>query len=173
MAIDDPCVLIRFMRPPNSNRATANALAGTSTPAEVWPIIIFHPDSIRYHDCYCHIPEIYDGGGFTVQYWWSSAAGAGDVIWSGAFRALPDDAEDLTAAHTYAYNDAAAATTAGTVGEVVKTAFTFDDGSDSDGVQAGEICLFRIRRFASDSGDTLDGNAYLHRVSIRMTGAVA
>lgn len=166
MAINDSALTITAVIPPTTLAAPNTTILGASTPAELFPVWKFDKDTVWYMDFHCLIPASYDGGGFTVVIWYSAAATSLLTIWSAAFRAIPDDEEDLDGtAHTYVYNDAAGDTAPSAVAEVAKVTITFTDGSDSDSVAAGEMCVLRVRRFASDSGDTMDGDAFLHSVS--------
>jgi len=145
--------------------ATLDTIAGTSAPAEVIPILEFDPTTIWYMDFRCQIPEYYASGGFTVTVYASNTTATLEVVWSGAFRTVEDDTEDLdTTVHSYAYNNSAADTVGTVIGEVVKTTFTFTDGADSDEADASDYVIFRLRRFATDSGDDNTGVGQVHLV---------
>lgn len=156
--------------PPATLFATLDTMTGTSTPVEAVPVLDFDDTTVEYADFYCQMPRNYGGGGVTLQFAWSGAANTNEVIWSAAFRRVADDAEDLdTTAHTYDYNNTGALTAPSAVGEVVYDTLTFTDGADMDSVAAGEYFILRVRRFASDAGDDMAGDASLHAIEVKET----
>jgi hypothetical protein len=157
--------------PPASSYATFDTIDGTSTPAEVIPVLDFDDTTQEYADFYCMLPEHYDGGGLTLTLVWSAAEAAPDVVeWQAALRRIADDAEDLdTTAHTYTYN-AVVATAPSVVGEVAYDDITFTDGADMDSVAAGEYFILRITRDPTpSSGTDVTGDASLHAVHVKET----
>lgn len=153
---------------PAANSAQLTIRTGGSTPAERVPIHAFDAATIEYID-YKFAIRGYAGGGFTVNYYWSAASATSGVCrWSGAFRRMADDAEDIDTAQTYDYNDTDA-TTANVSGEVAYDTVTFTDGVDSDSVANGDICIFRVRRNASSVNDTMTGDAELWAISLLET----
>lgn len=155
---------------PGATYATLDTRTGGSTPAEAVAILDFDATTVEYADFMVRLPEHYAGGGLTFSLEWSAtSATTGNVIWSAAIRRIADDAEDIDTSQTYDYNDSAAATTASASGETVKTTITFTSGADMDSWAAGETAIVRIRRFASDGGDTMSGDAELWNVIIKET----
>jgi hypothetical protein len=150
--------------------ATFDTRAGTSTPAENFTVLDFDASTVEYADFKVALPASYAGGGLTFTIAWSAtSATSGDVIWSAAVRAFPSDAEDVDGSHTYDYNNSSAATTASASGEIIYTTITFSNGTDMDSWAAGEVAIIRVRRFASDSGDTMTGDAELVSIAVRET----
>lgn len=152
--------------PPAATLPQITVRAGGSTPAERVLVYAFDAATIEYLDFKVAIRG-YAGGGFTVDYYWSAASATSGVCrWSGAFRRVADDAEDIDASQTYDYNDTDC--TAATVsGEVAYDTVTFTDGADADSVANGDICIFRVRRNASHANDTMTGDAELWGILIR------
>lgn len=152
--------------PPAANGAALLRRAGGSSPAENVLIWSFDASTIEYVDLKV-VLDGYDGGGLTLTLPWSAAsATSGNVIWQAAIRAVPDDAEDIDASHSYDYNsvtDAAASAS----GELSYPVITFTDGADMDSWSDGALAIVRIRRNASDGGDTMTGDAELWAVVIR------
>lgn len=144
-------------------------VAGGSTPAERVQAFAFDPAAIEYLDFLCHLNG-YAGGGITLTFIWSSGATTGNVVWSAAFRRLADDAEDIDTAQTYDYNNASADATASASREQAYTTLVFTDGADMDSVANNEWFILRVRRVATDAGDTLNSNdAELWDVVIKET----
>ena len=155
---------------PAANFATFDTRAGGSTPAEAVPVLDFDDTTVEYADFKVRLPEHYSGGGLTLSIEWSAtSATTGNVVWSAAIRRIENDLEDIDAAFTYDYNNSAATTTASLSGETVKSTITFTNGVDMDSWTAGETAIIRVRRFASDVGDTMTGDAELWNVIIKET----
>lgn len=150
--------------------AQLDTMAGTSTPAEVIPILKFDPDTIWYMDFRCQIPAHYAGGGYTLSIYHSNTTNTLETVFSGAFRRVVLDSSDLnTTAHTYDYNNSTAITVASAIGEVVKTAITFTNGADADSATASDYIILRVRRFATDAGDDNLGVSEVHLVVLDET----
>lgn len=157
MASGDNVGKILKAMPPAANAATIDFRTGGSTPAENYMVWDFDPTTVEYMDFLCFLIG-YDGGGLDVVIPWSAdGTNAGNVIWSVAFRAIPDDAEDVDGAHAYAYNDVTDAAPS-VDGEVVYPEISFSDGADMDSWADGELAIMRIRRRADQGGDTMDAN---------------
>ncbi len=156
---------------PASSQASANTIAGASSPAEVFPVWDFADGATSYLDCYGTMGPDYAGGGLTVRLPWASTATTGDARIGVAFRAFPDDAEDIdSTAFTYDYN-LVTITAASAAGETVYDNVTFSDGSDMDSVGLGETFIMRIERVGGDAADTMSGTFRLlaHNIQIRET----
>lgn len=157
MASGESVVKVLKAMPPTANAATIDYRAGGSTPGEQYMIWDFDPTTVEFMDFLCKL-QGYDGGGLTFTVPWSAdGVAAGDVIWSIAIRAIPDDAEDVDAVHAYAYNDVTD-TAPNVDGELSYPAIAFTDGADMDNWAEGELAIVRIRRRADQGGDTMNGN---------------
>lgn len=156
MASGDVVVEIRGIMPPGANYATLDTRTGGSTPAEALPILAFDGAAIEYVDLLCRLSEKYAGGGltFVLPYLMASAT-SGNVRLGVAIRALPDDAEDVDAAHTYDFNNVTDAVPSA-AGEIGYPTVAFTDGADMDNWAAGQLAIVRIRR---DPTHTDDDNA--------------
>lgn len=157
MASGAPVVQIIKEMLPAANFARPGLVTGGSTPAERIPVWLFSPTTIEYIDFLCQLVG-YSGGGITLTFIWSSGATTGNVVWSAAFRRLQDDAEDVDTSQTYDYNNATADATASASREQAYTTLTFTNGADMDSVADGEFFILRVRRVATDGGDTMDSN---------------
>jgi hypothetical protein len=143
--------------PPDANAATIDFRSGGSTPGEQYMVWDFDHTTVEYMDFLCFLIG-YDGGGLDVVIPWSAdGTNAGNVIWSVAFRAIPDDTEDVDAVHAYAYNDVTDAAPS-VDGEVVYPEISFTDGADMDSWADGELAIMRVRRRADQAGDTMNAN---------------
>ncbi len=152
---------------PSANNATIDTFAGAAS--EVMPVLDFDPGSTEESaDFKSVMPSAYGGGGVTATVYWSSDATSGDVIWSGAFKSVTADADDLDTKSFAAQNDSAADATASAAGEITQTDITFTDGADMDSVAASEMFFFRLTRSSADASDTMNSNdAEVHLVVIK------
>lgn len=161
MASGERVVTIHSYAPSVTAGASPAELIGGSTQAERIPVYAFDASTVEYLDLLCTLSG-YDGGGLTFSLKWGAAsATSGNVIWSAAVRRFQDDAEDLDTAHTYDYNNASADAAPSGLNEQSYITVAFTDGADMDSWADGEMAIVRIRRFASDAGDTMAGDAYL------------
>ena len=152
--------------PPATSYATFDVRAGGSTPAESVPVLDFDAAADEFADWIFVLPNDYAGGGLTCTVWWSAtSATSGNAVIGLAFRAVPDDTEDIDTSQTYDYNEATDAC-ASVSGEIVGTAITFTDGADMDSLAAGGVAVLRMRRNADDGSDTMAGDLELWAISI-------
>lgn len=115
------------------------------------------------------LPRNYAGGGLTLRIaWLADTAVAGDVVWGASFERHQDETDDLDS-DTFAAERTATATAPGTTGQVQYTDIAFTDGAQIDSLAVGESFRVKIRRVASDAGDTMAGDAQLLRVELRET----
>lgn len=149
--------LVKQILQPTTLAAQPVILTGGSTPTERVRAFAFDPSAIEYIDFLCQL-QGYAGGGLTLTFLWSSGATSGNVVWSAAIRRIADDAEDIDTAHTYDYNNASADATASASREIAYTTLTFTDGADIDSLANNEEFILRVRRVATDAGDTLNSN---------------
>ncbi len=156
--------------PPATAYATFDTMTGTSTPAESIPVLDLDDTTAEYCDFYCYMPQNYSTGGITLKFIWSAAATTNTGVLRAAFRAVPDDTEDLdTTAQTYDYNTTGALTPANVVGEVAYDTLTFTDGVDMDNVAPGSYFILRVGRAPADANDTLVGDLSIHAIEVKET----
>lgn len=157
--------------PPGSSAAQLSVITGAATPAEKVTVWDFDADADEFMDFKC-FADVYNSGGITLKLpWAATSATSGNVVWGGAIRAIPDDAEDLdTTAHSYDFNEVTDAAPSA-VGEIVYPSITFTDGADIDSLAAGQAFILRIRRNADDAADTMTGDARLYAPIIGETPA--
>jgi hypothetical protein len=144
-------------------------IAGTSSPAETFPVLAFDTTTVEYADFHITLPAAYSGGGLTLTLLYSAGTTTGGVAFEAAFRRL-DTAEDIdTTVFTYDYNTATDATLPTTIGFTKTLNITFTNGADMDSLAAGESAVLRIRRATGNATDTASTDVYLHRVRINET----
>ena len=112
------------------------------------------------------LPTAYAGGGLTIEiYWTATSATTGDVVWNADIERMNTDLD----ADSFVGANTATSTTNATSGIITKTTITFTDGADMDSLAAGEAFRLKITRDANAAGDTMAGDAELHRVVMRET----
>ena len=168
MATLDPVVQIVEIMPPSTTQAALIQRNGGSTPGERVLAWAFDAAAIEYLDFKCRLTR-YAGGGLTFLLPWSAtSATSGVTRWGIAIRAIPDDAEDIDASHTYDYNDVDD-TAASASGELSYPTITFTNGADMDSWADGEVAIVRVRRNATHANDTMAGDAELWMIAGRET----
>ena len=146
--------------PPAATRAAMSNRAGGSTPAEHVPIPAFDDSTDEYYD-FVGALEGYGGGGIDVEFpWMSEDQTSGNVVWGVAIRRMNEDAEDLDASHTYAFNTTTDACATAS-GEWEYSTISFTDGADMDSLADGERFILRIFRDANNASDTMTNDAQL------------
>ena len=160
MASGDPVVQIREILPPASSAATIDTRPGGSSPAESIMVRDFPSGALTYLDFKCRLVN-YGGGGLTFSLpWMASTANSGVTRWGVAIRRVADDAEDIDASHTYAFNDVDD-TAASVSGELSYPEVTFTDGADMDSWADGEEAIVRVWRNGTHANDNMSGDAEL------------
>lgn len=160
MASGDRVLHVLQAIPPGSSAATADVRVGGSTPAENITVFDFDAGSDEYMD-FLVLLSGYDGGGLTLTLPWSaSTATSGQTRWEAAFRALPDDTEDIDASHSYDYNGVSD-TCASASGELSYPTIAFTNGSDMDSLADGEYAILRVHRDYDHGDDGMSGDAEL------------
>lgn len=143
---------------PATTAAQLDTIAGTSSPAESFPVLAFDTTTVEYADFVGRLPENYGGGGITLKIMSGANTTTGTLQWAAAFRRIVDDAEDIdTSAHTYDYNTVNIGTLPSAVGEFGYDNITFTDGADMDSLAAGERFILRIRRDTGSDTAAADG----------------
>ena len=146
--------------------AQLGSIQGTSSRNELFQIASFDDTKLEILDFMGVLPGHYTGGGLTCTIMFAHANNSSGPTWELAFRAIPDDTEDLdTTAHTYDYNTVAAGVPS-VVGEVGYDDVTFTDGADMDNLAAGELFNLRVRRDPATGGA---GDAQLISIYIKET----
>lgn len=161
MAINDPVVQILEVMPPQATSAAPDVRAGGSTPAEGVQVWDYDATTIEYTDFKCKLHG-YDGGGLTFTLPWSATtATSGETGFEIGIRRMNDDAEDIDAAHTYAFNVISGGDTAPSLsGELSYPTITFTDGPDMDSWADEELAIVRVRRNTA-APDDMAGDAEL------------
>lgn len=110
-------------------------------------------------------PRHYAGNDVTVRVQWtSSSATTGDVVWLGAFENNADGGDDIDAdSFATAQDGVGTAPAASGVLRYTDIAFT---SAEIDGIGGGVHFRLRIRRNATDAGDTMAGDAEIRGIEI-------
>lgn len=168
MSSGDAVGKLQYISPTGANSAVMGIRVGGSTPAERIRTWRFADGVTNYIDFVCQL-QGYDGGGLTVTLAWSAlTATTGNARLGAAFRAIPPDAEDIDASHTYDFN-LVTATTANVAGEWQYSTITFTNGADMDNLADGNWFVLRIERVGGDGADSLTDTLELNGVSISET----
>lgn len=112
------------------------------------------------------LPRHYAGGGLTVTlHWTATSATTGNVKWNAQVERMNTDLD----ADSFAAAQTTTTTANGTSGIIATTAVTFTAGAQMDSLAVGEAFRLKVTRDGADAGDTMAGDAELHRVEIRET----
>lgn len=149
-------------QPPSSNAATFDLRNGHL-------VLEFDQTTIETAVFPGTLPRNYAGGGLTVRIeWMGDGVTTGDVVWGASFERHDAAGTDLDS-DSFAAEQTATGTTAGTDGAVRYTAITFTDGAQIDSLAVSEGYRLKIRRVASDGSDTMAADAQLLRVEVQET----
>ena len=150
---------------PQANQPPTATYATPDTRNAV-PVLDFDADADEYAIFGGVLGASYAGGGLTVEiYWTATSATTGDAVWTAEIERMNTDLD----ADSFAAAQTTTSTTNGTSGIITKTTITFTDGAQMDSLAAGEAFRIRIARDANAAGDTMTGDAELHRVVVRET----
>lgn len=139
----------------------------TSDTRNAMPVLDFDAATNEYAIFGGVLATAYTGNGLTCDiYWTATSATSGDVLWEAGIERMNTDEDSDSFATAQA---ASAATTSGTSGIITKTTITFTSGAQMDSLAAGESFRIRIMRNAAGAGDTMTGDAEIHRVVVRET----
>lgn len=148
--------------PPSSNYATLDTRNGHL-------VLDFDPATDEDSVFPGVLPRHYGGGGLTVTLYWSAtSATSGNCKWNVQVERLEDEGTD-TDADSFASAQTATAAAPSTSGALQYTTVTFTSGTQMDSLAAGEAFRLKVTRDANDAGDTMTGDAELHRVEVRET----
>lgn len=115
------------------------------------------------------LPRNYSGNGITVYIAWVAAtATSGDVDWGGSFERHDASGLDIDA-DSFASEKTVFSSAPGTSGQVIYASISFSNGAEIDSLAAGESFRFKLRRVATDAGDTMTGNAQMLRIELKET----
>lgn len=114
--------------------------------------------------------KLYGAGasGVTADLEWGAATAlAGDVVWEVALMAYTPNT-DMGSILAESFGTPVAATTAklGTSAQQIQLTTIALSGAALDALAQGDVAFVRVRRLATDAGDTMSGDAYLERVEV-------
>lgn len=164
-------ILTQFV--PDTNGAPLGIIEGGSTPKEQFGYFEFADSAIAYIDLQCRLIG-YQGGGLTVNFnlLRTSAAAAAGYYFQAAIRRINNATEDITASHTYDYNNITVNVPAGppAAGIPMSGVITFTDGADMDSLADNEMFVLRFRRDPTNAADNAgDAARVLSTITIRET----
>lgn len=155
-------VVLEIQGSPNptaADSALPTTVSGGSTPAEDILVWSFGASTNHHLDLIVSLHD-YGGGGINLHLVWSAASGTtGTCRLQAAFRRMEDDAVQLSASHSYDYNQVDAAAPSALT-EVSYDTISFTDGADMDSLANGETGILRIRRDTTVGGG-MSGDALL------------
>jgi len=155
---------------PTDNQPPASAYA-TPDYRNTHPILDFDGTTDEEAVFKSVLPTTYDGGGLTVDTYWSfTSATSGSLRVQAAIERIDVSSLDIDA-DSFAAFQSAGGTAPGTSGMVVKATVTFTAGAQMDSLAAGEMFRLKIRRDADGTSGTDDitTDAELHAVAVRET----
>lgn len=109
----------------------------------------------------------YSSGGITVALHWATSATTGTGGWDVAIERISDGATDLDADSFASAKVVTAATVPGTAGVAAVGSIAFANGSEMDGVSAGDLFRVRVRRDVAN--DTAAADLRLLAIEVRET----
>lgn len=149
---------------PATTFATEDVRAGTSTPAENFPVYAFDASTDEYLDFLCRLhPNYVSGSGINVRLPWTSAsATSGATLWGVGVHAFVDDADDMDGSHSFTFVHSGC-TAPSAAGEIVYDTIGLSSGANMDSMSAGEVFWLRVYRDANGTNGTDDmtGDAQL------------
>lgn len=113
------------------------------------------------------MPRSYASGGITVAVHWMTSAITGTGGWDVAIERISDGATDLDADSFATAKVVTAAAVPGTAGVAAVGAVAFANGSEMDGVSAGDLFRLRVRRDVAN--DTAAADLRLLAIEVRET----
>lgn len=99
----------------------------------------------------------YAGGGLTFTIMWLTTATSGNCVWGLSIERHDDEGTDLDS-DSFAAEKTVTATAPTTGGSVQYSTIAFTSGAEMDSLAAGEHFRFKVRRVATDGGDTINSN---------------
>lgn len=115
------------------------------------------------------LPDGYGGGGLTVSTWWSfTSATSGNLRVQAAIERCNLAGLDIDS-DSFASFNSAGGTAPSNSGQVHKIDILFADGSEMDGLLAGEVFRLKIRRDADGTSGTDDITTDAELVMVRIT----
>lgn len=113
------------------------------------------------------MPRSYSSGGITVALHWMTSATTGTGAWDVAIERISDGSTDLDADSFAAAKAVAPVTVPATAGVAAVGSVAFANGSEMDGVSAGELFRLRVRRDVAN--DTAASDLRLLAIEVRET----
>ncbi len=161
MASGDVVGMVLRSMAPATARADPSVRAGGSSPAEHWPVIRYDGFTPENWDFLCAL-EGYGNTGIRVELpWFRRASGVGTTVrWQAAIRAVPDDAEVVTAAHAY-IAQGVTSVEANVLGEVKYPFVTLTHGTQMDSLANKERFILRVTRDPTHVDDNMENDASL------------
>lgn len=148
-----------YGEPPSSNYATFDVRNGR-------PVADYDAGTIETLHFTGVVPSQYAGGGVTVELtWMATSATSGDVVWGVSWEELDANNNDLDS-DTFGAETTGAGTANGTSGKTTKTSLNISH-ANMGSPAAGDAFRLKVRRVATDGGDTATGDAELLTVHVK------
>jgi len=133
------------------------------------PVLNFDDTAAETAYFLCRMPRHYSGGGITLDIEWAAAsATSGNVGWTAALARLNAGNQDLDAVSFGTAATIAAAAVNATCGKITKSSVSIANGTDMNGVTAGDLFVLSITRDTA-AGSNATGDAQLLGGEIRET----
>lgn len=161
MATGDSLLVLRATdnEPPDADYATLDTILTTSSdePDAVVPVLDCDPGVTQEYGIISFVmPDHYDGGGITIDFFFFSEGTSGNFKLDAAFKRLNTGANLLT--KTFAAVNTVTQAADGTARNVTKATITFTNGADMDSVVANDPFQFLWTRDSADGADTVNSN---------------
>lgn len=132
------------------------------------PVIDFDPSTSEHAIFGCVMPKHYGGGGLTAYlHFGATGIVTGNVVWEASFERGGDGQQDMDS-DGFASAKTVTVAVPGTDGNLKITSIAFLS-SEIDGILVGEGFRIKIRRAATDAGDTAAADAELRFIEVRET----
>ena len=146
-----------FVTLPGDNEPPASGYATLDTRNAI-QVLDFDADAIESGIFRGVLPSQYAGGGLTLDlFWMATSATSGDVVWGAAWEKDVANGNDLDA-DNFGTESTATGTANGTSGKLTKTTLTISSANMGTAA-AGDPFRLKVRRVATDGGDTMTGDA--------------
>lgn len=161
MASGDSLLIFRVTDndPPDADYATIDTILTTSTdePDPIILVLDFDPGATQEYGIVSYVmPQHYDGGGLTVDFFFFSEATSGNFKLDAAWKRCNEGANILT--KVFAAVNTVTIAAQGMARNVTKATITFTNGADMDSVISGDPFQFLYTRDSADAADTANSN---------------
>ena len=152
---------------PGANEPPSSSYATFDT-RNAHPVLDFDAAAVEIAYFSGVMPSQYAGGGITVDVnWMATSATSGDVVWGVSYEELDPNHNDLDS-DNFGTETTGAGTANATSGKTTKTSLAISH-ANCGSPAAGDAFRIKLRRVATDGGDTMAGDAELVELGVRET----